>query len=65
VPGLLAEATDAALLPQLRAYIDEKVPAESRPQVERFYADLQFRLRVVAEVVPAIDRWLAEKAPSP
>jgi aminopeptidase N len=65
VPGLVAEATNPALLAQLRAYIDQKVPEEARAQVERFHAGLQFRLRVIAEIVPEIDKWLAEKAGLP
>ena len=58
VPSLAAQSTDPALLPALRKFIDENVPAANRKQVERFYADLEFRLTVRARRLPEIDDWL-------
>lgn len=58
VPSLAAMSTDPALLPALRRFIDENVPAANRKQVERFHADLEFRLSVKAKRLPEIDAWL-------
>jgi aminopeptidase N len=61
VPSLAASSTDPALLPALRKFIDEHVPAANRKQVERYYADLDFRLSVRARRLPEIDEWLRTK----
>jgi aminopeptidase N len=60
VPSLGARSTEPRILGELRQFIDEKVPVELRPPVNRFYADLQFRLQVRAERVPEIDEWLTK-----
>ena len=65
VPSLAAQATSPARLEELRRFIDDKVPAEFRPQAERFYADLEFRLKVKAERLPQITQWLATRSTSP
>ncbi|MGA2289591.1 M1 family metallopeptidase, partial [Bradyrhizobium sp.] len=43
VPSIGAQSLDAAILKQLREFIDVNVPEANRAQVERFYADLAFR----------------------
>jgi aminopeptidase N len=58
VPSIAAMGTDPALLPALRKFIDEHVPPANKKQVERFYADLQFRLSVRAQRLPEVDRWI-------
>jgi aminopeptidase N len=65
VPSLGAQATSLARLEELRRFIDDKVPAEFRPQAERYYADLEFRLKVKAERLPQITQWLATRSTSP
>ena len=59
VPSLGAQSTDSRRLPELRSFIDTKVPEGARKQVERYYADLSFRLQVRAQRLPEIDEWLA------
>jgi predicted nucleic acid-binding protein len=49
-------------LQELRRFIDDRVALEARPQVERFYADLEFRLKARAERLPQVDQWLAARA---
>jgi aminopeptidase N len=58
VPSIAAQSADPALLPELRRFIDENVPPANRRQVERFYADLEFRLLVRARRLPDIDEWI-------
>jgi aminopeptidase N len=65
VPSLGAQATSLARLEELRRFIDDKVPPEFRPQAERYYADLEFRLKVKAERLPQITQWLATRSTSP
>jgi aminopeptidase N len=62
MPSLAAQSTSATRLPDLRRFIDHRVAAEVRPQVDRFYADLEFRLMVRAERLPQVDQWLAVRA---
>src|SRR6185503_6012472 len=59
VPSLGAQSTDPRRLPELRSFIDNKVPEGARKQVERYFADLSFRLQVKAQRLPEIDEWLA------
>ena len=61
VPALATQSTNPDRLRELRRFIDENVPPEPRKQVERFYSDLKFRLKVRAERVPQIDTWLASR----
>jgi aminopeptidase N len=59
VPGLTATSRSAKVLEELERYIAEKVPEVTRKSVERYVADLKFRLRVVERLLPEIDKWLA------
>ncbi|MBV8751667.1 MAG: M1 family metallopeptidase [Hyphomicrobiales bacterium] len=58
VPSLAATATSSKRLADLRRYIDA-VPEGPRKQLERYYADLEYRLKVISLRVPQIDAWLA------
>ena len=58
VPSIGAKSLNPAVLQQLRAFIDQNVPAANRAQVERFYADMEFRLSVRKLQVPEIDKWI-------
>jgi aminopeptidase N len=60
VPSIGAQSVDPASLQELRRFIDQNVPAANKAQVERFYADLEFRLSVRAQRVPEIDKWLQQ-----
>ena len=60
VPSIGAQCLDAAIMKQLREFIDVNVPEANKAQVERFYADMTFRLSVRDQHVPEIDAWLAE-----
>ena len=62
VPALGAQSNNPARLAELRRFIDEHVPPKLRKQVERFYSDLEFRLKVRTQRVPEIDMWLAGRA---
>jgi aminopeptidase N len=58
IPSLAASATSPDRLADLRRFIDA-VPEGPRKQIERFYADLEYRLKVRSLRVPQIDAWLA------
>jgi aminopeptidase N len=60
VPSIAVQSADPAMLPELRKFIDQNVPAANKKQVERFYADLEFRLSVRARRLPEIDEWIRE-----
>jgi aminopeptidase N len=60
VPSIAAQSVDKAILKQLREFIDVNVPAANKAQVERFYADLAFRLSVRDQRIPEIDAWLGQ-----
>jgi aminopeptidase N len=59
VPSIGAQSLDRAILKQLREFIDVNVPEANKAQVERFYADMAFRLSVRDQRIPEIDAWLA------
>lgn len=58
-PSIGAQRLDGTALQQLRKFIDANVPAANKAQVERFYADMVFRLSVRDQRIPEIDAWLA------
>ena len=58
LPSLTATATSAESLADLRRYIDG-IAEGPRKQIERYYADLEYRLKVRSLRVPQIDAWLA------
>ena len=58
VPSLAGQGTSDQQLEALRKYIDERVPADFRKLVEKFYSDLEFRLKLRRERIPEITKWL-------
>ena len=60
VPSLTGASRSAKVLGELRSYIDDKVRPSSRKSVERFVADLTFRLQVIGRLVPAVDDWVGK-----
>jgi hypothetical protein len=58
VPSIAAQSTNPDRLDDLRRFMDEQIPADARPQVERFYADLAYRLNVKEQRLPQIDQWI-------
>ena len=58
LPSLALTATSPERLAELRRYIDG-IPEGPRKQIERYYADLEYRLKVRSLRVPQIDAWLA------
>ena len=58
VPSIGAQSLDATILKQLRDFIDANVPEANKAQVERFYADMAFRISVREQRLPEIDIWL-------
>lgn len=65
VPSLFGQATTQEQRQALRAYIDDHVPAGSRKLVEKFHSELEFRLKLRAECVPEISRWLRDEGQAP
>jgi aminopeptidase N len=59
MPSLAARSTNPDRLPELRRFIDEHVPSESRRQAEKYVADLEFLVKVKAQRIPEIDKWIA------
>jgi aminopeptidase N len=59
VPSLTATSRSPKVLEELQRYIAEKVPEVARKSVERFVADLKFRLQVIERRLPEIEKWLA------
>lgn len=64
IPSLTLSTTNPDRLADLRRFIDA-IPEGPRQQVERFYADLEFRLKIRAQRVPDIDRWVAAHGNAP
>jgi aminopeptidase N len=59
VPSLTAQTTNPSILDELRHFIETNVPEAPRIKAEKFVADLEFRLKVIKDLVPKIDQWLA------
>ena len=59
IPSIAVQSTNPDILPELRRYIDDQVPPELRKAVERYFADLQFRLKFKAQRIPEIDHWIS------
>jgi hypothetical protein len=64
VPSLTATSRSADVLEQLTGYIADKIPEVARKSVERFVADLTFRLQVMQRLLPEVDNWLASQGHS-
>ncbi len=64
LPSLTATATSPERFADLRRYIDA-IPEGPRKQIERYYADLECRLKVRSLRVPQIDAWLASHPHQP
>jgi aminopeptidase N len=62
VPSLTAQSTDPKILDELRQFIESKVPEPSQKKAEKFVADLEFRLKVINDLLPKIDEWLTSWA---
>jgi aminopeptidase N len=62
VPSLAAQSTNPHRLSELRRFIDGHVPGEFRQAAERYYADLDVRLKVKAERLPQITQWLTTQS---
>lgn len=58
VPSLTGQAISDQQLHALRKFIDERVPADSRKLVEKFYSDLKVRLKLRKDLIPEITKWL-------
>jgi len=58
-PLLAVASNNPDRLTDVRAFIDRTVPANARQSAERAYSELSFRLKVKADRLPEIDRWLA------
>jgi aminopeptidase N len=58
-PSLAVASNNPDRLTDVRAFIDRTVPANARQSAERAYSELSFRLKVKADRLPEIDRWLA------
>jgi aminopeptidase N len=65
VPSLPALTTDPSILDELRRFIETKVPEAPRKKAERFAADIEFRLKVIRDLVPKIDQWLESHSLAP
>jgi aminopeptidase N len=59
LPALTATSRSAKTLDDLQRYIADKVPPLARKSVERYVADLKFRLQVIEQRLPDIGKWLA------
>jgi hypothetical protein len=59
VPSLTTQTTKPSILDELRHFTETKVPEAPRRKAEKFAADLEFRLKVIKDLVPKIDQWLA------
>jgi aminopeptidase N len=60
-PSLAVASSNPGRLAEVRAFIDQTVPEDARQNAERSYSELAFRLRVKADRLPEIDRWLAAR----
>ena len=57
-PGLASNSLDATTIGKLRAFAEKHIAAGSRRAVDTAVANIEYRMKVRAERLPAIDAWL-------
>ena len=57
-PGLASNSLDAATIGRLRAFAEKHIAAGSRRATDTAVANIEYRMKVRAERLPAIDAWL-------
>jgi aminopeptidase N len=60
-PSIAAYSAAPERLTELRAFIDANVPPDLRQSAERTFAEMAYKLKVRAERLPEVDRWLADR----
>jgi len=60
-PGVGGGSADRAMIAKLRAYADKYVAAGSRNATETAIANIEYRIKVREERMPAIDAWLQKR----
>ncbi|MES2149570.1 MAG: M1 family metallopeptidase [Pseudomonadota bacterium] len=58
-PGLAGGSSDPAMIGKIKAYAEQNLAAGSRRDADSAVAGINYRLKVRAERLPAIDAWLA------
>jgi len=58
VPALALRLSGPSALAELRRFIDQNIPPDSRREGEKAYAQLRFRIETRTQRLPAISRWL-------
>ncbi|WP_426078393.1 M1 family metallopeptidase [Janthinobacterium sp. PSPC3-1] len=61
-PRLAAASGEAAMLGKLDAYAKAHLAATARGDADTSIADIQYRIKVRAQRLPAIDKWLATQS---
>jgi aminopeptidase N len=59
-PGLGTNSLDPAMVAKLRRYAEEHIDAALRRDTETAIANIEYRLRIREQRLPAIDAWLAK-----
>lgn len=63
-PSLGSRSADAAMIGKINAYANEHLPADARRSAATAVANINDRIRVRSEQLPAIDAWLASRKAS-
>ncbi|MEF9978530.1 MAG: M1 family metallopeptidase [Thermomonas sp.] len=60
-PGIGGGSSDKAMIGKLRAFADAHIPASARNATETAIANIEYRLKVKQERMPAIEAWLKKQ----
>ena len=60
-PGIGGGSSDKAMIGKLRAFADAHIPASARNATETSIANIEYRLKVKQERMPAIEAWLKQQ----
>ncbi|HWS78012.1 MAG TPA: M1 family metallopeptidase [Thermomonas sp.] len=59
-PGIGGGSTDKAMIGKLRAFAEAHIPASARNATETAIANIEYRIKVRQERMPAIEAWLQQ-----
>ena len=60
-PGIGGGSSDRAMIGKLRAFAEAHIPASARNATETAIANIEYRLKVKQERMPAIEAWLKQQ----
>jgi len=63
-PGIASGSSDPATIPKIKAYAEAHVAPNARRRVDTAIAQINYRIKIRAEHLPAIDAWLTKNTHS-